>query len=43
MKKVLLLITTLSLVVLASCRGHKTCPTYNETEKHTKTQKLEPW
>jgi uncharacterized protein YcfL len=43
MRKFLLLITTLSIVVLASCRSHKTCPTYNGTDKCDKTQKLEPW
>ncbi len=28
MKKISLIIASLALVVLASCRGHRTCPTY---------------
>ncbi len=42
MKKVLLILIAFATLVLASCRGHKTCPTYNSS-KTPGTEKLQAW
>lgn len=42
MKTILIIMTTLAVLMLSSCRGHKTCPTYNSS-KTPGTEKLQPW